>query len=151
MISELDKNINHRMAVIAALAKRLIYKSLNDEGLEITPDQWALLYYLWAEDGLTVGEIAGLSKKDFSNVTRIIDKLVRDGYVEKRNDIRDKRSFRVFLRPKANAIRERVEKVRNKTMSESISGISSEDQEFLLEILRVMEANISRQLYELDK
>jgi DNA-binding MarR family transcriptional regulator len=150
MINKLNKNITHRMAIISTLAKRLIYKAINEASLEITPDQWSLLYYLWAKDGLSIGEIAELSKKDFSNVTRIVDKLVRDEYVQKKKDTRDKRSYHVFLLPKADTVKDKVEQIQSKTMSESLNGISDKEQKFLLNILNVMEINITKLLDELD-
>lgn len=146
MNTELDRNINHRLAIISSLAKRLIFRVISESGLSITPDQWSLLYYLWKKDGLTIGEIAQYSKKDFANVTRIVDKLLRDGYVKKEKDMSDKRSWRVFILPQAIEIKETVQKMQHETMQQSLAGISSTEQEFLLDILTRMESNITEQL-----
>lgn len=48
-------------------------------------------------DGLTVNEVAEQMTERGADVTRLIDRLVRDGLVERRADARDRRVVRVAL------------------------------------------------------
>ena len=66
----LEHQINHQIATLAGLLKRQTYRIIAEERLEITPDQWVILHYLWEENGLSMGDLVIKSRKDFANVTR---------------------------------------------------------------------------------
>jgi len=146
----LESNINHRMAVISSLAKRLIQRTIRSAGLGITSDQWFILTHLWHKDGLSIGEISEHTQKEISNITRIVEKLERDGYVEKRRDEADKRSWRVFLLPKADTIKNTVRQLQHQTMHGSLEGISEQQQQTLLKLLDRMEKNVVSQIERLQ-
>ena len=141
-----ETNINHQLAVVACQTKRLVYRVIAESGLSITPDQWTVLYYLWKEDGLTMGELAAYTKKDCANVTRVVELLVRDGYIKKVKSSTDKRSFRVFKLPKMDAIQSAVENVFQTMATLSLEGISEKEQNFFLNVLTRIEDNVIKQL-----
>jgi DNA-binding MarR family transcriptional regulator len=134
------------MAIVAGQTKRLVYRVIAESGLTITPDQWTVLYYLWKEDGLTMGELAACMKKDFANVTRVVELLVRDGYIKKVRNSEDKRSYRVFIQPKVNGIQAAIENVFQIMETLSLKGISKDEQKVMLGILARIESNVIEQL-----
>jgi DNA-binding MarR family transcriptional regulator len=88
-------------------------------GAEVTIDQWALLYELDREEGLSQLELATRTFKDAPTVTRIIDKLCAKRLTERRADPEDRRRFGIYLTtqghtkiqyilPAARAFREKV-------------------------------------------
>ena len=66
--------VNHKIAKLSGIIKRQIYQIISEEGLDITPEQWVLLVNLWENDGQTIGDLVTQSKKEFANVTRIVEK-----------------------------------------------------------------------------
>ncbi len=79
---ELDKSVNHHIALSAMMIKRVFYKILNENKLNITPEQWSILYYLSEIASLTVSELAELTFKDFANISRITHKLEVAGLIK---------------------------------------------------------------------
>ena len=144
----LEGSVNHRLAVVAAQSKRLVYRVMAKKGLEITPDQWTILNYLWQDDGLSLGDLARKTRKDFANITRVVERLIRDGYVRKQKDLEDGRSYRVFKLPKADAIRPAVQELFAVMADLTLSGISLEEQSVLLELLQKIESNVESRLNE---
>lgn len=71
--------VNHKIAKLSGIIKRQIYQIISEEGLDITPEQWVLLVNLWENDGQTIGDLVTQSQKDFANVTRIVEKLSKNG------------------------------------------------------------------------
>ena len=138
----LEKTINHRIATLAGLLKRQAYHIILENNLTITPEQWVVLYYLWKENGLTVGEISVKTKKDFGNVTRIIVKLEKMGFVEKRKNDSDSRSFKVFYLPKSEAIKKEVQNCWKQSSDIALKGVSQSEQQQLLETIEKIETNI---------
>ncbi len=143
---KLENIVNHRISIIAVLMKRQVFKILADKKLEITPDQWVVMYYLWEENGLSVGEIARRSKKDFANVTRIVDKLEKRKYVVKRKSKEDSRISNVFILPKSNEIKEDIQNCWKQASDIALNGISMLEQQKLMKTLIKIEKNILKSL-----
>ena len=138
--------VNHRISMLAVLMKRQVFKLLAENNLEITPDQWVVMYYLWEEDGLSIGEIARRSKKDFANVTRIVDKLVKMKYVTKKKSEKDSRISHVFILPKGNNIKLDVQNCWKQASDIALHEVNESEQKQLMEILVKIENNILNKL-----
>ncbi|MFT5165181.1 MAG: DNA-binding MarR family transcriptional regulator [Saprospiraceae bacterium] len=63
----------------------------------ITIDQWAILYELKKEDGLSQYELASRTFKDAPTVTRIIDILSDKELTNRLPDPEDRRRFSIYL------------------------------------------------------
>lgn len=63
----------------------------------VTIDQWAILYELEKEDGLSQYELANRTFKDAPTVTRIIDLLSDKKLTNRVPDPGDRRRFNIFL------------------------------------------------------
>lgn len=138
----LEKSVNHQVANIAVLLKRQVYRIIAEHNLDITPEQWIVLYYLWRDDGLTIGEIAKRSKKDYGNISRIVDKLVKMGYVLKQKDAIDSRVSHIILQAKADEIKEATESCWIASTNIAMKGFKQEEQDTMLSLLKRMENNI---------
>ena len=142
----LDHTVNHRIATVAILLKRQVYRIIAENKLEITPEQWVVMYYLWKENGLSVKEIASRSRKDMGNVTRIVDKLSKLGYVSRRKGEKDSRVSNIYILPKAEEIKEQIQNCWRESTEIAINGISDAEQQLLLGILDKVEKNILENL-----
>jgi len=132
--------------MLAVLMKRQVYQLIAASNLKITPDQWVVMYYLWQENGLSVGEIARRSKKDFANVTRIVDKLEKMEYVTKRKSKMDGRISHVFIQAKADEIKSDIQKCWKQASDIALNKISDAEQKQLMEILEKIETNILKRI-----
>lgn len=146
--NRLDFTVNHRIVTVAGMLKRQIFRIITAGGVEITPEQWNILSYLWIENDLSVGELVSRSKKDFANVTRIVDKLAARGYVVKRRNDKDARSVHIRATELGLSIREQVEKCWDQSLAISLNGVSPEEQQAMLDILKKIETNVIRFLGE---
>ena len=142
----LDHTVNHRIATVAILLKRQVYRIIAENKLEITPEQWVVMYYLWKENGLSVKEIASRSRKDMGNVTRIVDKLSKLGYVSRRKGEKDSRVSNIYILPKAEEIKEQIQNCWRESTEIAVNGISETEQQLLLGILDKVEQNILKNL-----
>src|SRR5271163_1171157 len=59
-----------------AIARRL-QKKFNMAGLNLTIEQWSVLYHLWKEDGISQQEICNATFRDKPSITRLVDNLER--------------------------------------------------------------------------
>lgn len=142
MDHNLENIINHRIATLAVLMKRQVFKIIARKDLKITPDQWVILYFLWQENGLSIGELAKRAKKDFANVTRIVEKLVKMDYVTKKKSEKDSRVCNVFLQPKVDAIKNDIQNCWKEASDVALKGVTQAEQKQLTDILIKIENNI---------
>ena len=74
----------------------------------LTPPQYFVFNALWMGDGISVGELGERVSLDSSTLTGIIDRMERNGYVERRPNPDDRRSVLVFLTTKARELGPRI-------------------------------------------
>jgi len=107
---------------------------------EVNPVQ-ALLLFNIGDAELTAGELKTRGHYQGSNVSYNLKKLVEAGYVSHERSSTDKRSVRVSLTPRGQAIRERVDALYNRQLQavEEVVGLSVEEFERLNKSLTRLE------------
>ena len=97
---------------------------------EVNPVQ-ALLLYNIADAELTAGELKSRGHYQGSNVSYNLKRLVESGYVHHERSAADRRSVRVRLTPKGQAIRNRVDALYDRQMMavEQVVGLSADELE----------------------
>jgi len=107
---------------------------------EVNPVQ-ALLLFNIADSELTAGELKTRGHYQGSNVSYNLKKLVEAGYVNHERSSADKRSVRIRLTPKGQAIRERVDALYNRQLTsvEQLVGLSVEEFDKLNKALTRLE------------
>lgn len=66
----------------------ILSKNMRDNG--ITPPQWMTLHQIYKEPK-TIGQIVDAVQLSYSTVSGIIDRLERDGWIQRERDERDRR------------------------------------------------------------
>jgi DNA-binding MarR family transcriptional regulator len=107
---------------------------------EVNPVQ-ALLLFNIADSELTAGELKTRGHYQGSNVSYNLKKLVEMGYVNHERSVSDKRSVRIRLTPKGQAIRDRVDALYNRQLQaiEEVVGLSVEEFDRLNKALTRLE------------
>jgi DNA-binding MarR family transcriptional regulator len=71
--------------------------TLAQAGLRISPAGLGVLRVLLAADGLKSSDVAARGWSSPGTLTSVVDTLVREGYVERRSDPRDRRVVRLYV------------------------------------------------------
>ncbi|MCX6335976.1 MAG: MarR family transcriptional regulator [Bacteroidetes bacterium] len=109
-----------------AVARRL-QKNFRAAGLEITIEQWSVLYHLWKEDGLSQQELCNRTFRDKPSITRLIDNLEKQNLVNRMPSSTDRRINLVSLTDKAKDMQQLTIDLANQTMNEALIGVKKED------------------------
>src|SRR5438128_10292842 len=97
-----DSTIDHTYGLLIARLAH-IHRTRIDEYLSkqhLHVGQEMLLKYLWNQDGLSQKEIGELMEIQSATVTRMVIRMERAGFVERRTDPEDQRVSRVYLTPR---------------------------------------------------
>src|SRR5204863_9665728 len=73
-----------------AIARRL-QKKFNQAGLNLTIEQWSVLYHLWKEDGKSQQELCNATFRDKPSITRLVDNLEKLQLVKRVSSESDRR------------------------------------------------------------
>ncbi|MEO6819679.1 MAG: helix-turn-helix domain-containing protein, partial [Ginsengibacter sp.] len=65
-----------------AIARRL-QKNFKQSGIEITIEQWSVLYHLWKEDGRSQQQLCEATFRDKPSITRLVDNLEKSNLVKR--------------------------------------------------------------------
>lgn len=143
---KLDESVNHHVALSAMMIKRVFYKILSENKLDITPEQWSVLYYLSESAGLTLGELTGITFKDFANISRITRKLEVTGLIKKLKDSADKRVSKLVITESGTEIVNRVHQCALESTNIALQGIESYEREIVLKSLKQILVNTNNYL-----
>jgi len=104
-----------------------LLRNFRDAGLEITPEQWAVLMQLMQKDAQCQQDLATLTNKDMPSMTRLVDNLEKYGLVQRLPDPSDRRMKRIHLTKDGKCLQKDLVKMANKTIEEATAGISKKD------------------------
>src|SRR3990170_6308687 len=149
VVAEAGRNpVKHRyleaLTLIERLHRRLLDVIKDDFERsgepEVNPVQ-ALLLFNIADSELTAGELKTRGHYQGSNVSYNLKKLVEAGYVNHERSSADKRSVRVKLTPKGQAIRERIDALYNRQLQavEEVVGLNADEFDRLNKALTRLE------------
>ncbi|WP_160068596.1 MarR family winged helix-turn-helix transcriptional regulator [Sphingobacterium bovisgrunnientis] len=112
--------------VSTAISRRL-QRNLKLAKLNITSEQWTILYHLWQEEGLTQQELANLTFRDKPSITRLINNLEKISLVIRVNDKQDRRSNLIYLTKEGRKLKEEGMKQSTITLNEAVAGLNLEE------------------------
>ncbi|MBA4140059.1 MAG: MarR family transcriptional regulator [Segetibacter sp.] len=125
-----------------ALARRL-QKNFKQAGIEVTIEQWSVLYHLWKEDGLSQQDLCNQSFRDKPSITRLVDNLEKLKLVKRVPSKDDRRINLIYLTEAAKTLQEQTLEMANQTLNEALDGVSKEDVELCKAVLQKVYDNLA--------
>jgi DNA-binding MarR family transcriptional regulator len=124
-----------------ALARRL-QKNFKQNGLDITIEQWSVLYQLWKNDGMSQRELCNATYRDKPSITRLVDNLEKIKLVRRVPSKEDRRMNLIYLTDAAKALQEGSMDLANLTLNEALTGVSPADIELCKSVLQRVYDNL---------
>lgn len=126
----------------ARLFRRAFNARTRDSG--ITALQWRLITYLKRHEGIRQGPLAELLEVEPITLSRMVDRLVEAGLVERRADPTDRRAWRLYLAPRAADLLDSMREIAQSLTDEATEGLSTDERELLIALVERVRANLSR-------
>lgn len=124
-----------------AIARRL-QKKLNQAGLNMTIEQWSVLYHLWKEDGKSQQELCNATFRDKPSITRLVDNLERLNFVKRVPAENDRRINLIYLTKQAQKLQEQTMELAEETLNEALTGVATEQINLCKEVLQRVYDNL---------
>ncbi len=120
---------------VSAAIYRKLYRNFKKEGLDITPEQWTILIYLWKKDGVKQQDLCDATFKDKPSMTRLLDNMERQHLVVRISQVKDRRTNLIYLTKTGRDLEEPASVITTTTLKEALEGISSQELEVCQEVM----------------
>ena len=111
--------------------------------LGLTRAQWRVLAQLLRRDGLSQSALAELLDVEPITLTRHVERLEQEGWIERRGDPRDRRLKRVYLAARTAPVVEEMLAIGLATREEALAGLNEAQRESLVDSLTAVKANLA--------
>jgi len=128
-------------------ASRLLSNQFNTDLLQhnLTVEQWSLLAVLWSEDAQKQKALQAELLKDKATINSLVTYLIKSGFVTKKQDSIDRRSFIIALTEQGKAMREITIPIAMKNIGIAIDGINRSDLEITIKVLNQIIINLTKE------
>lgn len=140
----LIKEIAVYVNILNSRIKKCFIDKLQENGINITPEQFLVLDILWEKQSLSQQNIADIIQKDKNSVTKIIDSLEKKQLVRRVMDQKDRRINKIELTEEAFALEKTTTKVAIDFMNDAIKGIDNKDLDCFVNVMRQLKNNLER-------
>jgi DNA-binding MarR family transcriptional regulator len=136
------KDIISLISKIRESANKFIISEMDRWGIEgLAPSHGDILVALLKAERLTMKELAEKIDKDKSTVTALVEKLIKQRYVEKTRDIEDSRVVFVTLTRSGKALKPMFDAISEELLSVVYKDIQQSEKEELINTLTKIKNN----------
>ena len=127
-----------------SIARRL-QKNFKQANVDITIEQWSVLYHLWKQDGLSQQQLCDATFRDKPSITRLVDNLEKLKLVTRVSSKQDRRSNLIYLAKAAHGLQDQTMQLANQTLNEALDGVTIEQIEIAKLVLQKVYDNLAIQ------
>lgn len=140
-----DKNSSERtvtqLGTAARLARTALAERLLEHGFYAGQDQ--IMLALGRNEGMTAGQLASELGVRPPTVTKTINRLQEQGFVERQASGTDGRQSHIFLTEKGRGALAAINRAIRKTEKRALSGLTKKDRRRLHKLLQQVEDNLA--------
>ncbi len=111
--------------------------------LGLTRAQWRVLAHLGPRQGLNQRTLAEILELDNVTLGRHIDRLERDGWLERRPDPADRRAWRLYLSETARPTLEKMGELAVQTHEAALAGLTPDELQRFVDVLIRIKGNLA--------
>jgi DNA-binding MarR family transcriptional regulator len=133
------------MPWIGRTAKMLDYhhsRKLKENGFDITKEQWVLLRILSHHNGVSQNEVACISNRDKTSMTRLVNTMEKKNLIARIPSGEDKRINLLYLTTQGEKLLEDTNSLVEGLMSEIKEGLTQEEIYTIISGLKKIQSNI---------
>jgi DNA-binding MarR family transcriptional regulator len=113
------------------------------DSLGLYRGQPRVLFALWEREGQTHSELAERARVSAATISKMIQRMEKAGFLERRADEQDQRVSRVYLTEAGRAVQDRVDAAFQQLEAEVLAGFSDEECVLLRQFLGRIRDNLA--------
>lgn len=145
MEDELEAYIQDLWNTIMRIMRKLRSSTLTEEDIELSPPQGLMLMELSRSGPLSMSELSQRLEVNQGVATRMVDRLLEKGLLERQRSSDDRRVVMVSASEKGTKITLRLEEENQDMMKELLQPVSREEREVLLALVKGIEQRLEQE------
>lgn len=148
----MKKNIQFEKTVLPCLGKTAkiagyyFTDSFQENGIDLSKEQWLVLKKLYDKDGQTQNDLAFITNRSKTSLTRLINTMEKKDVVYRLISKEDKRINHIYLSEKGKSVFLRSLPVLKNMIEDLEKSISEEDLKRTIEVLHQIQNNIHKKI-----
>jgi MarR family transcriptional regulator, transcriptional regulator for hemolysin len=142
---EQDWHVGYLISDVGRMMRTVFDRRVRRIGL--TRAQWLVLTRLNRHPGASQSELAEMLEVEKATAGRMIDRLERNGWVERRADMGDRRVNRLYLTAEAERIQAALRRISQQTVDDALAALAPQER---IELNRLM-ASVKARLQQLTE
>ena len=130
---EIEKSIGFLLA--KAYQRACAHFNEEFDRYDLTPQQFGLLAFLWIEDGLSQAELSSRSQIDRTTMGGIVDRLEKEGLIQRLPHPEDRRAHQVFLTARGKEVEDELCLVAERVQDKVNASLTPEELATLVRLL----------------
>ncbi|WP_404407193.1 MarR family winged helix-turn-helix transcriptional regulator [Jeotgalibacillus malaysiensis] len=139
----LNDSLGYKLFHASRLMNSRLNRNFKENGFNLTYEQWQILTRLYERDGQTQNDLAAQNERDQASVSRLIDNLVKRGYVKREVHLSDRRVNKISLTAEAQRVQKDLEALAKKTIAQASDGLSEKELAQILSALDKIRSNLA--------
>ena len=142
-----DNQVNFESSIGPWLGKTVklvdyhLQEALNSKKIDLTKEQMIVLKKLHDQDGLNQNELAFLTLRNKSSLTRLLTKMEKKNYIRRKQSKNDKRINNVFLTSHGKNIFNKTKPIINHVITTMEQNISNSEKQQIIKTLKKIQLN----------
>jgi DNA-binding MarR family transcriptional regulator len=141
---DLNKTLGPWLGKTIKMLACLVNDVLVENQIDLTREQWVFLVKLHKKDGISQHELASITERDKTSLTRFVKTMERKNLVKRKVSESDKRIKLVCLTEKGKEVYKKSLPIMQKTIQELQQGLSELEVQMVISILQKFQTNISQ-------
>ncbi|AXT52548.1 MarR family transcriptional regulator [Aquimarina sp. BL5] len=121
----------------------LVQKAFGENGLDLSKEQWSVLKRLNVKDGQPQNDLAFITHRDKTSMTRLVNTMESKNLVVRKSDENDRRVNRIFLTDYGKEVIEKVTPIMYDLIPAVQESLSNEEIENLISTLKKIKDKIA--------
>lgn len=142
-IQPLDEYLPYQLYMIARLLRYYLTRKLSAGEEPLTPEQYFIIHRLYLKDAQTQKDLADNILHDYPNITRLLDKLEKNGLVKREDDENDRRNFIIKLTARGRKTFEQNIPRIKEWRKDLLQGIGMDEMKIAQEVVSKIKENMS--------
>ena len=139
----LNKQVGVFLNLVHNKTKQYISNIFQEQGFNITPEQFLVMDALWNDGTMSQQQIAQTIMKDKNSVVKLLDGLEKKNLVTRVPDKVDRRQNLIEVTPYAMEIQEKIKEVAITAVDHVIKDIPQEEMHIFIKVLSKMAENMN--------
>ncbi len=121
----------------------LVQKAFQENGLDLSKEQWSVLKRLYVDDGQPQNDLAFITHRDKTSMTRLINTMESKDLVVRKNDENDHRINRIFLTDHGKEVIAKVQPIMYDLIPSVQESLNDQEIEVLINALKKIQAKMA--------